>query len=163
MKEHLTNNSLGHLSKLCQVFRLMICVMLGDFLPFSSGIFSQNPVWCSDSNVAMKNPYPTKSPCVIWEVKRGFFLSQAQSMTSCFPIPFDLGGPNPPSAEVKGCAWPDEHAPPCISQNNFSIAAQEVPVSTGDYQTVKGILLFYSFGLYHFKRKTLKQKVRERN
>lgn len=30
MKVHVTNSS-GHLSKLCQVFHLMICVMLGVF------------------------------------------------------------------------------------------------------------------------------------
>lgn len=66
--------SLWATSKLCQVLHLMICVTLGGVLPSSSGIFSQNPVWCSDGNAAMRNPYPTKSPCVIWEAKRGFSL-----------------------------------------------------------------------------------------
>lgn len=125
-------NSLGHLSKLCQVFHLMICVTLGGFFPFSFGIFSQNPVWCSDGNAGMRNPYPTKSPGVIWEAKRGFsVLGRVCDFLLFRSFWSDLGGPNPPFAEVKDCVWPDEHAPLCISQDSYSIPAEEV--STGDW------------------------------
>lgn len=123
------------------------------FLPSSSGIFSQNTVWCSDGNAATRNPYPTKSPCVICEAKRVFFFLGG---ICDFLLWSDLGGPNPASAEVKDCVWPNE--PLCISQDSYSIPAEELSVSTGDYQTVKGILLFHSFGLYHFKRKIFETK-----
>lgn len=149
-------NSLGHLSKLCQVFHLMICVTLGVFFSLLIWHFLSKPCMVLRWQCSHEESLPyQESLCNLGSKERFFCLRQSLWLPAFPFLSIRSWGSQSTfcwGQRLRMTRWTSHKtATPYLQKR-----CQEI-----DYQTVKGILLFYSFGCYHFKRKTLKQKDRE--
>lgn len=147
----------AHLSKLCQVFHLMISVMFGAFFALFIWHFLSKPCMVLRWQCSHEESLPYQEPLCYLGNKERFFSLSLWLPAFLFLLIRSWWSQSTFCWGQRLCMarW--------TCNSHKTIPAEEVSVTTGDYQTVKEILIFYSFEFYHFKRTTLKQREGEIN